>query len=573
MAESATQEMKSEINETPDIDDSKDEKKEEMKDEKIAESQVNISMRLTVTKDNFTKVKEMITNECKINSDKIHLDFGDDILKVKNRYFHCKAADIDQFNIHLKECGWPQGLLLQRMTVYDNEHRDPIGVDTQIRINPTTSQPYTGVCYLSFKSNDIPYHGTGWILYSHTNTDYTLVITAGHCVYDQAVKKFVTDMKIKPGLNDGVKTQDYIVPVVITEPMLFVTANYIAGSMLAADDYGAILIKKTDIAESTWQFRVYQTLERTGLAGKILPGTICGYPGHVRDLQSSQKMHMAGGDVTTSTDGTECSYQFDTASGESGSPVWTMQDVGQSNDYKYGYFAVIGIHNKYSGATPPNNKGASAVYALPNFNRWLSNLNAPLQIMHTQKTSESFILSTDSWTVDITPVMAPDNKYVVGLRLYKKGTNYLGLQLQCAYLNGTDLKTLESEGMKTFTVGKGGSSGHNRYFNTNVLNAYNNEAVVGAALYQFNPSDSRKIALKIWSAKPGANVRITRPVKPQDSSWSSVGKSHKLWVDQTFASTDINYTTCTSVSLARLSYVYDGTNGLTTGIITNVFYK
>ncbi|SDX29365.1 glutamyl endopeptidase [Marininema mesophilum] len=189
-----------------------------------------------------------------------------------------------------------------------------IGSDGRIRVNPTTSFPYSAIAQISSDIGDC----TGWFISADT------IITAGHCVYNTGNNKWASWATITPG-RDGnnapygtysAKSFHSVLGWVTNED-----TNY---------DYAAIKIN-SDIGYTTGWFGL--RLQPGSLTGTA--ETISGYP---RDkAYGTQWRHS---DQIRQTYDRKLYYGNDTY-GQSGSPVYT-------NDYY-----SVAIHT--NGGNPYNN--------------------------------------------------------------------------------------------------------------------------------------------------------------------------------------------------------------------------
>eukprot|EP01084_Bolivina_argentea_P286310 491131_1 len=419
----------------------------------------------------------------------------------------------------------------------DNDHGD------RVRVNPTTPNPYNAICLLDYEKFGHNNFGTGWIL-RNDNAEYQLIVTAGHCVYGQKPGKktdgeFVTDMVIKPGYNDGIKILPDITPVTRgSNDMLFATTDYLnnkwpALRSPAAVDYGAILINSTN-AEGSWQFSIYPHADTFKLSA-----TLAGYPAEVNGVSVYGKMYESRGVLETSNDGISCKYTMEASEGQSGSPIWTLNDP---NGFAY---QVIGIHSKNDAATY---RGVSAVYANTNFQRWLNPWDAEKEIQITESSDDGVTLEAGKmWIFYKDEVMVEsEGDVVIGIGFYRVTTNAVALMLICQELNGEGGYYYQKQDTtKPFGV----YGDQDRYFSkTNLEAPEDHPVVVGASMFEIK---DYHIGLKILCENTDCDDEIWVDDK-DDGDYLVVGTNDEVYVDENIEKSDINYTVITGVALSNV---------------------
>ncbi|SDX41983.1 glutamyl endopeptidase [Marininema mesophilum] len=170
-----------------------------------------------------------------------------------------------------------------------------IGSDDRVRVNRTTSFPYSAIVQISSDIGDC----TGWFINADT------IVTAGHCVYNIDTDKWATGATITPGRDRNnapfgtVKSKSFhSVEGWITNK----DTNY---------DYAAIKIN-SDIGNKTGWFGLnWKTVTRIG-SGE----TMSGYP---RDKDYGTQWRQS--DKIRQVNDKKLYYTNDT-NGQSGSPVY-----------------------------------------------------------------------------------------------------------------------------------------------------------------------------------------------------------------------------------------------------------
>lgn len=198
-----------------------------------------------------------------------------------------------------------------------------IGSDDRIRVQATTSYPWRAICALRITAaNGKRFIGTGWLVSART------VITAGHCVYMHNEGGWVRSVEVIAGLNDG--SQPY---GRFTGTALRSVTGWTSGKK-RQNDYGAIILPANARPGATVGTFGFATRSDSFLKAAAL--NLSGYPG---DKGGNQQWFMA--QKTKSVSSRVITYNIDTMGGQSGSPVWILQ-----NGARY----AVGIHTNGSSS-------------------------------------------------------------------------------------------------------------------------------------------------------------------------------------------------------------------------------
>lgn len=208
-----------------------------------------------------------------------------------------------------------------------------IGVDSRIRINPTTSYPWRAICSLRIRTKTGKnYIGTGWMVGPGT------VITAGHCVYMHDEGGWAQYIDVIPGRNGR------LAPYGTIRSSNLRSVTGWTSSKKRDNDYGAIILN-TKIGNTVGYFG-YANKSASYIKSKTL--NLSGYPG---DKGGSTQWFMA--QKCKSVGSRTITYDIDTAGGQSGAPVW----------YKYGNSRyAVGIHTNGHSSGNSATRIVSAVF-------------------------------------------------------------------------------------------------------------------------------------------------------------------------------------------------------------------
>lgn len=200
-----------------------------------------------------------------------------------------------------------------------------IGTDDRVRVTATTSFPWRAICALRITAaNGQRFIGTGWLVSPRT------VITAGHCVFMHNEGGWARSIEVIPGLNDA------------SRPYGSASSGNLRSvvgwtqSRNREYDYGAIILPANARLGDRTGWYGFAVRDDAFLRAASL--NLSGYPG---DKGGSQQWFMAQRAKGVSS--RVITYDIDTMGGQSGSPVWVLQ-----NGQRYG----VGVHT--NGASTGN---------------------------------------------------------------------------------------------------------------------------------------------------------------------------------------------------------------------------
>ncbi len=210
-----------------------------------------------------------------------------------------------------------------------------IGVDNRVRINPTTSYPWRAICALRITArNGQRYIGTGWLVGPRT------VITAGHCVYMHNEGGWASSIEVIPALNDASR------PYGSCKSSNLRSVTGWTNDRNRDNDYGAIILPTNCRLGDTVGYFGFAVRNDSFLLNAAL--NLSGYPA---DKGGNQQWWMAQKPNNVSS--RVITYQIDTFGGQSGSPVWVLQ-----NGQRYG----VGIHTNGANSGNSATRIVQAVY-------------------------------------------------------------------------------------------------------------------------------------------------------------------------------------------------------------------
>ena len=198
--------------------------------------------------------------------------------------------------------------------------------DNRVEIHQQDSLPYKWICYLKIKreGHSKPFRGSGFkINFPHVNR--TVVITAGHCVWDNENERFAEKITVTfPGHESPTDcyAANFYVPLEYKDER---HKDY---------DYGMIIYDGASNKGFGW------TTEITDQELMDMDVTNCGYPKEKskRIIQPGNKfvqsMWITGGKITN-INKYQIFYKNDTTGGQSGSPIY---------GWYQGFWVVVGIH-------------------------------------------------------------------------------------------------------------------------------------------------------------------------------------------------------------------------------------
>lgn len=218
-----------------------------------------------------------------------------------------------------------------------------IGTDDRVRVGNTTTFPWRAICHLIITSaNNRTYVGTGWLIAPRT------VMTAGHCVYMHADGGWVRSIQVIPGRNSGVR------PFGTHVGTTFRSVTGWTQNQNRDNDYGAIILPPSSRPGDQTGYFGFATRNDDFLKAAAL--NLSGYPGEKNGEQwfMAQSAKAVSDRVIT--------YNIDTTGGQSGSPVWVLQ-----NGNRYG----VGVHTNGANSGNSATRINSAVFN--NMSTWKSN--------------------------------------------------------------------------------------------------------------------------------------------------------------------------------------------------------
>lgn len=222
-----------------------------------------------------------------------------------------------------------------------------IGVDNRVRVTNTTIYPWRAICALKIKAADgRNFIGTGWLVSPRT------VITAGHCVYMHDAGGWARSIEVIPGLNDASRPYGRHVGTALR------SVTGWTQSKNRDHDYGAIILppgNRPGAQTGTFGFAVR---DDAFLRNAML--NLSGYPSD-KAGGNQQWFHAQR---TKSVSSRVITYEIDTVGGQSGSPVWILQ-----NGQRY----AVGVHT--NGASSGNSATRIVSAVFNNLQSW-KNLGA-----------------------------------------------------------------------------------------------------------------------------------------------------------------------------------------------------
>ncbi|MCO8123924.1 trypsin-like peptidase domain-containing protein [Stieleria sp. TO1_6] len=191
-----------------------------------------------------------------------------------------------------------------------------IGDDDRILIQSTNEYPFSAICSLEITaSTGRQFVGTGWLV------DENTVVTAGHCVFLPDQGGWAKRIRVFPGRN-GQQSRDSFLAIQLhscsgwtqdRRPAEDYGAITIRGDASEHGSLGYVVLKDDDVVRNVYHLVGYP-------ADKPL-GTLWG---HVRPLKQARRNVLI--------------YETDTYGGNSGCPVFAVNDAGE--------VFVVGIHTQ-----------------------------------------------------------------------------------------------------------------------------------------------------------------------------------------------------------------------------------
>jgi V8-like Glu-specific endopeptidase len=200
-----------------------------------------------------------------------------------------------------------------------------IGTDDRVRVGNTSVYPWRAICGLKITAaNGRRFIGTGWLIAPRT------VITAGHCVFMHNEGGWARSVEVVPGLNDTAR------PFGSAFSGALRSVTGWTQSRNREFDYGAIILPGNARLGDRTGWLGLAVRDDAFLRAASLNLSV--YPG---DKGGNQQWFMA--QRAKSVSGRVITYEIDTMGGQSGSPVWILQ-----NGQRYG----VGVHT--NGASSGN---------------------------------------------------------------------------------------------------------------------------------------------------------------------------------------------------------------------------
>jgi glutamyl endopeptidase len=211
-----------------------------------------------------------------------------------------------------------------------------IGTDDRIRVQATNVYPWRAICSLKITAADgRRFIGTGWFVSART------LITAGHCVFMHEAGGWVRSIEVIPGLNDASR------PFGSAVATQFRSVTGWTQSKKRESDYGAIILpENARLGDQTGTFGFAIRNDAFLTSAKL---NLSGYPG---DKGGNQQWFMA--QKATSVSQRVITYDIDTMGGQSGAPVWVLQD---------GKRYAVGVHTNGHSSGNSATRIESNVYA------------------------------------------------------------------------------------------------------------------------------------------------------------------------------------------------------------------
>ncbi|WP_375758677.1 trypsin-like serine peptidase [Corallococcus exercitus] len=186
-----------------------------------------------------------------------------------------------------------------------------------------TVAPWRRVCALRIDTDNGTFNGTGWLAGPST------VITAGHCLHNDAFGGWARQVTVIPGLSWNKRPFGEVVST------RFSCADPWLQARDRAHDIGAIHLDVPLGEQVGWM--KYEAIDPAALTRAS--AVVSGYPEYAG---SYEHLLVAKGLVRTSLDG-RLYYEIDTTDGQSGGPVWIGDDAAPT---------VVAVHAYEANATP-----------------------------------------------------------------------------------------------------------------------------------------------------------------------------------------------------------------------------
>ncbi len=201
-----------------------------------------------------------------------------------------------------------------------------VGPDDRVRISPASRAPWRWICSLDITAQSgARFIGTGWFIGPHT------LMTAGHCVYMHEEGGWARSIRVVPGRDASSSPYGSA-----TATSFRTVGEWIQGADTNFD-YGAIVLPNDTLGNRVGWFG-FGVLPDASLDG--LMANLSGYPG-----DKPPGTHWFHARRVSGVNPKKILYDIDTFGGQSGSPVWRLQN---------GQRTAVAIHTTGGGGTRPN---------------------------------------------------------------------------------------------------------------------------------------------------------------------------------------------------------------------------
>jgi V8-like Glu-specific endopeptidase len=204
---------------------------------------------------------------------------------------------------------------------------DVIGIDDRVVIADTSTVPWRCICHLeiTYDTGQVGF-GTGWFAGPHT------VITAAHCLYVRGNPGHsAAQVRVIPGRNGTLAPYGYVVSSKFKWPDAWRTAKTDAAA--APHDYGAIFIdyvaNDAPFGERIGYFglRSYTAQEEKARLDMAIVNN-AGYPHEAAKPYGTMWFNAGRVSINAkSKDDKFLEYMVDTTAGDSGSPVFVLDET------------------------------------------------------------------------------------------------------------------------------------------------------------------------------------------------------------------------------------------------------
>lgn len=218
-----------------------------------------------------------------------------------------------------------------------------IGADDRVRIANTTVRPWSGICQLNITArNGQRFIGTGWLIAPRT------VITAGHCVHIATAGGWAREIEVSPGRNGASRPFGSVRSSRLSASPEWVT------SRSRNHDYGCIILPRAPRAASGALPFTFGFAARSDAQIRSRALNLSGYPGDKGGI--TQWFHAR---LARAVSANVITYDIDTAGGQSGSPVWHLENNIRT---------AVGIHT--NGSPLGNSATRITPTVLARLNAW-----------------------------------------------------------------------------------------------------------------------------------------------------------------------------------------------------------